>query len=67
MNCCDREALDWAGCKGDYDSDTMQDVMVRAVERHFGSQLPLHPIEWLTDNGVAYRAGETREFAGLLG
>ncbi|MCV5784735.1 IS3 family transposase, partial [Escherichia coli] len=27
MDCCDREALDWAASTGGYDSDTVQDVM----------------------------------------
>lgn len=29
--------------------------------------LPTAPIEWLTDNGSAYRADETRSFAKMLG
>ncbi|WP_323957972.1 DDE-type integrase/transposase/recombinase, partial [Aeromonas caviae] len=51
MDCCDREALDWAASTGGYDSDTVQDVMLRSVERRFGDSLPASPVEWLTDNG----------------
>lgn len=41
--------------------------MLRAVERRFGQQLPLTPVEWLADSGSAYRARETRAFARMLG
>ena len=32
MDCCDREALDWAASTGGYDSDTVQDVMLSSVD-----------------------------------
>lgn len=67
MDCCDRETLDWAASTGGYDSATVQDVMLRSVERRFGDSLPASPVEWLTDNGSAYRAHETRVFARELG
>lgn len=67
LDCCDREALHWAVTTGDFDSETVQDVMPGAVERHFGSELPASPVEWLTDNGSCYRANETRQFARMLG
>ncbi len=67
IDCGDREALDWAASTGGYDSETVQDVMLRSVERRFGVGLPAAPIEWLTDNGSAYRAEETRKFARMLG
>ncbi len=67
MDCCDREALDWAASTGGYDSDTVQDVMLSSVERRFGDSLPASPVEWLTDNGSAYRAHETRAFAREIG
>ncbi|MBE7330865.1 integrase core domain-containing protein, partial [Salmonella enterica] len=47
--------------------ETVQDVMLGAVEKRFGRQLPTESLEWLTDNGSAYRAHETRAFALLLG
>ncbi len=64
LDCCDREALHWAVTTGGFDSETVQDVMLGAVERRFGSELPASPVEWLTDNGSCYRANETRQFAG---
>ncbi len=67
MDCCDRETLDWAASTGGYDSDTVQDVMLRSVERRFADSLPASPVEWLTDNGSAYRAHETSTFAREIG
>ncbi|HAU9517142.1 IS3 family transposase [Escherichia coli] len=66
-DCCDREALHWAVTTGGFDSETVQDVMLGAVERRFGNELPASPVEWLTDNGSCYRANETRQFARMLG
>ncbi len=67
LDCCGREALHWAVTTGGFDSETVQDVMLGAVERRFGSELPASPVEWLTDNGSCYRANETRQFARMLG
>ncbi|MCE3570768.1 IS3 family transposase [Escherichia coli] len=67
LDCCDREALHWAVTTGGFNSETVQDVMLGAVERRFGSELPTSPVEWLTDNGSCYRANETRQFARMLG
>lgn len=66
LDCCDREAIDWAASSGGYDSITVQDVMLRSVEKRFGNGLPDKPVQWLTDNGSAYRAHETRQFAREL-
>ncbi|HCN9179587.1 TPA: IS3 family transposase [Escherichia coli] len=67
LDCYDREALHWAVTTGGFDSETVQDVMLGAVERRFGNELPASPVEWLTDNGSCYRANETRQFARMLG
>ncbi|WP_167699338.1 IS3-like element IS2 family transposase [Shigella boydii] len=67
LDCCDREALHWAVTTGGLNSETVLDVMLGAVERRFGNDLPSSPVEWLTDNGSCYRANETRQFARMLG
>ncbi|MCT9900454.1 IS3 family transposase [Escherichia coli] len=67
LDCYDREALHWAVTTGGFDSETVQDIMLGAVERRFGNELPASPVEWLTDNGSCYRANETRQFARMLG
>ncbi|MGQ3665306.1 IS3 family transposase [Citrobacter braakii] len=66
LDCCDREAIDWAASTGGYDSSTVQDVMLRSVEKRFGDRVPETPVQWLTDNGSAYTAHETRRFAREL-
>lgn len=66
LDCCDREAIDWAASTGGYDSITVQDVMLGAVEKRFGARLPDKPVQWLTDNGSAYTAHDTRKFAREL-
>ncbi|SMZ42799.1 Mobile element protein (plasmid) [Escherichia coli] len=32
-----------------------------------GNSLPTSPVEWLTDNGSAYRSYQTRQFARMVG
>lgn len=63
LDCCDREAIDWAAGTGGYDKATVQDVMPGAIEKRFGDKGAERPIQWLTDNGSAYTAHETRQFA----
>ncbi len=66
LGCCDREAIDWAASTGGYDKATVQDVILGAIEKRFGNKGPERPIRWLTDNGSAYRAHETRQFTREL-
>ncbi|MCV4820997.1 IS3 family transposase, partial [Escherichia coli] len=40
QDCCDREIIDWAASTGGYDKETVQDVMLGAVEKRLGRQLP---------------------------
>jgi putative transposase len=67
LDCCDREALSWVATTGGYTGDDVRDVMLAAVEQRFGADLPGQPIEWLSDNGSAYIALQTRSFARDLG
>lgn len=67
LDCFDREALHWAASTGGFDSETVQNDMLGAVEHRFGNGLPSKSVEWLTDNGSAYRAHETRWFAKQVG
>lgn len=67
QDCCDREIIDWAAGTGGDDKETVQDVMLGAVEKRFGQHPPSEPLGWLTDNGSAYWAHETRAFARMLG
>jgi putative transposase len=48
--------------------EDVRDLMLAAVEHRFGpvNRLPV-TIEWLSDNGSCYLAGETRSFARDIG
>ncbi len=39
LDCCDREAIDWAASTGGYDKATVQDVMLGAIEKRFGDKV----------------------------
>ena len=68
LDCCDREAISWVATTGGINSSDIRDLMVESVERRFGlvNKLP-RPIEWLSDNGSPYTAGETRALARNIG
>jgi putative transposase len=68
LDCCDREAISWVATTGGIDSGDIRDLMIESVERRFGlaNRLPV-PIEWLSDNGSPYTAGETRKLAREIG
>lgn len=67
LDCCDREAMSWVATTAGVSGQMVCDLMVQAVEARFGSDLPAQSIEWLTDNGSCYIAGDTRRFARDIG
>ena len=68
LDCCDREAMGHVATTEGIKGEDIRDLMVTAVEHRFGrvNRLP-ETIEWLTDNGSCYLAGETRRFARQIG
>jgi putative transposase len=68
LDCCDREAMGHVATTKGIKAEDIRDLMVTAVEHRFGrvNRLP-GTIEWLTDNGSCYLAGETRSFARHIG
>jgi putative transposase len=63
----DREIIAWHAVVGSGISGSMiRDMMLEAVESRFGALQSPAPLEWLTDNGSAYTAKETRDFATAL-
>jgi putative transposase len=68
LDCCDREAMSFLATTGGISGDDVRDLMVAAVEHRFGrvNRLPA-TIEWLSDNGSSYIAGNTRRFARDIG
>lgn len=67
LDCCDREALSWIASRRGYRGDDVRDVMLAAVEHRFGQERPPYAVQWLSDNGSAYTAEETRRFAREIG
>lgn len=67
LDCCDREIMSWVGvANAGIDGNLVRDMMLEAVEKRFGSSRANTPIEWLSDNGSPYIAGDTRRFAREL-
>ena len=68
LDCCDREAMSFLATTDGISGEDVRDLMVAAVERRFGrvNRLPA-TIEWLSDNGSSYIAGDTRRFARDIG
>ncbi|WP_211372080.1 IS3 family transposase [Pseudomonas caricapapayae] len=67
LDCCDREAIGWVASPTGYSGDDIRDLMLESVEKRFGDQLPSTPVQWLSDNGSAYIAEQTRLFARQIG
>ena len=63
-----RWCSDGLATTGGISGDDVRDLMVAAVEHRFGrvNRLPV-TIEWLSDNGSCYIAGDTRSFARDIG
>jgi putative transposase len=68
LDCCDREAISYVATTGGISGEDVRDLMVAAIESRFGrvNRLP-EAIEWLSDNGSPYVAGDTRRFAREVG
>lgn len=63
----DREVMAWVAIAGAGISGGMiRDLMLACVERRFGALRAPHPVQWLADNGSAYAAHDTRDFAVAL-
>lgn len=68
LDCCDREVLSYLATTGGISGEMARDVLTEAFEKRFPGTLTAPcPLEWLTDNGPAYIAGDTREYARQLG
>lgn len=68
LDCCDREAMNWAATTAGHCGDIVRDVMLAAVENRFGNELHTpSDIERLSDNGSGYTADDPRRFAAAIG
>jgi putative transposase len=68
MDCCDREVMSYVATTAGISGDMIRDLMAEAIASRFGfvDRLP-YRIEWLSDNGSAYTAHQTRAFAMMMG
>lgn len=63
----DREVIAWiAICGAGISGSDVRDMMLQAIEKRFGAPCAPAPIEHLSDNGSAYTARQTRDFALAL-
>ena len=67
IDACDREIMAWSATTAGVSGEMVRDLMIGCVERRFGSSRTPYPVEWLSDNGSAYIAKETRQIATALG
>lgn len=70
-DCCDREIMAWRAWEGKgLPGEPVREMLIEAVEKRFGSveSVPRgHTLEFLSDNGGAYIAAQTRQMARSLG
>lgn len=70
-DCCDREVIAWRAWEGKgLPGEPVREMLIEAVEKRFGSvdAIPVdHTLEFLSDNGGAYIADDTRSVARQLG
>jgi putative transposase len=70
-DCCDREIMAWRAWPGKgLPGEPVREMLIEAVEKRFGDVEaipPQHTLEFLSDNGGAYIAEDTRRIARSLG
>ncbi len=63
----DREVMAWVSTVGaGISGEMVRDMMLVCVERRFDAVRAPEPVQWLADNGSAYTAAETVNFATAL-
>ena len=63
----DREIIAWQAATGGIDGQMVRDLMLTCVETRFNAMQAPHPVQWLADNGSAYTARDTIDFAAAVG
>lgn len=70
-DCCDREVMAWRAWEGKgLPGEPVREMLIEAVELRFGAVEAIpeaHVLEFLSDNGGAYIAADTRSVARQLG
>lgn len=68
MDCHDREVISYIATTAGISEEMLRGPMAESIEAQFGLVDQLHHrIEWLSDNGSAYTAHETRMFVTSMG
>lgn len=66
IDTCDREIIAWEAATTGITGEMVRNLMLACVEARFGALRAPHPVQWLTDNGSAYAARDTLDFAIAL-
>ena len=66
ISTCDREIIAWQASTGGVSGEMVRNLMLACVEQRFSACRAPHPVPWLADNGSAYAARETMDFAAAL-
>jgi transposase InsO family protein len=70
-DCCDREIMAWRAWEGKgLPGEPVREMLIEAVEKRFGAVEAVphgHMLEFLSDNGGAYIAHDTKRIARSLG
>ena len=70
-DCCDREILAYRAWEGkDLPGEPVREMLIEAVEKRYGNVEAIpgtHVLEFLSDNGGAYIAAETKQIDRQLG
>ena len=66
IDTCDREIIAWHATTAGISGEMVRNLMLACVERRFSASRAPHPVQWLADNGSAFTARETIEFAAAL-
>jgi putative transposase len=68
LDTCDREAIRYVASTRGVEGALVRDLMVGSVEARFGLTVRVPtPVQWLSDNGPCFVAGETVAFGRRLG
>ena len=68
LDCCDREVMSYVATTGGISGELIRDLIAESIETRFGivDKVPRR-VQWLSDNGPAYVARSTRQFARMMG
>jgi putative transposase len=67
LDCKDREAISYVASKEPLLGKSIQELMIRSVEKRFKSYKTKRQIEWLSDRGSIYRDKSVQNIARNLG